>query len=79
MAGGNKFELFEKKMRAEGLSEAAVDAFRYNYQQLVEGVTGMVRGRTVLQKVHARCTACTCNMANIRRRHHRTPRTSVCL
>ena len=43
MAGGDKFELFEKKMRAEGLSEAAVDAFRYNYQQLVQGVTGMVR------------------------------------
>ena len=44
MADGNKFELFEKKMRAEGLSEAAIDAFRYNYQQLVEGVTGMVCG-----------------------------------
>ena len=43
MAAGDKFELFEKKMRAEGLSEAAIDAFRYNYQQLVEGVTGMVR------------------------------------
>ena len=43
MAAGDKFELFEKKMRAEGLSEAAVDAFRYNYQQLVQGVTGMVR------------------------------------
>ena len=43
MADNDKFELFEKKMRAEGLSEAAVDAFRYNYQQLVEGVTGMVR------------------------------------
>ena len=43
MADGDKFELFEKKMRAEGLSEAAIDAFRYNYQQLVQGVTGMVR------------------------------------
>lgn len=40
---GNKFDLFEKKMRDEGLSDAAIDAFRHNYEQLVQGVTGMVR------------------------------------
>ncbi|KAK9829520.1 hypothetical protein WJX72_006308 [[Myrmecia] bisecta] len=32
----------EKKMRAEGLSDAAIDAFRQNYEQLVAGVTGLV-------------------------------------
>lgn len=42
MAASSKFDLFDKKMRAEGLSDAAIDAFRHNYQQLVEGVTGMV-------------------------------------
>jgi hypothetical protein len=35
---------FEAKMRKEGLSQAAIDAFKHNYQQLVQGVTGMVRG-----------------------------------
>ena len=53
MAAGNKFELFEKKMRAEGLSEAAIDAFRYNYQQLVQGVTGMVRRLAIFPHVRA--------------------------
>ena len=43
MADSSKFDLFDKKMRAEGLNDAAIDAFRHNYQQLVEGVTGMVR------------------------------------
>ena len=38
------WELFETKMRAEGLSQAAVDAFKHNYEQLVAGVTGLVRG-----------------------------------
>lgn len=33
---------FEQKMKAEGLSQAAIDAFRLNYEQLVAGVTGMV-------------------------------------
>lgn len=46
---GNKFELFEKKMRGEGLSEAAIDAFRHNYEQLVQGVTGMVRAPTAFK------------------------------
>jgi len=30
-------------MKAAGLSQAAVDAFKHNYEQLVAGVTGMVR------------------------------------
>lgn len=37
------FGPFEEKMKAEGLSEAAIDAFRHNYEQLVAGVTGLVR------------------------------------
>lgn len=42
--GSNKgdFAPFEEKMRKEGLSEAAIDAFRHNYEQLVAGVTGLV-------------------------------------
>ncbi|CAL8468524.1 g8064 [Coccomyxa elongata] len=35
-------EKFEQKMKAEGLSQAAIDAFRLNYEQLVAGVTGLV-------------------------------------
>lgn len=35
-------EKFEEKMQAAGLSQAAVDAFRLNYEQLVAGVTGLV-------------------------------------
>ena len=35
-------EAFEQKMKAEGLSQAAIDAFRLNYEQLVAGVTGLV-------------------------------------
>ena len=37
------WELFETKMRGEGLSTAAIDAFKHNYEQLVAGVTGLVR------------------------------------
>lgn len=33
---------FEEKMKAAGLSEAAVGAFKQNYDQLVAGVTGLV-------------------------------------
>lgn len=36
------FEAFEVKMKAAGLSEAAIRAFKCNYEQLVAGVTGMV-------------------------------------
>lgn len=37
------FNAFEEKMRKADLSQAAVDAFRLNYEQLVAGVTGLVR------------------------------------
>lgn len=35
-------EAFVAKMQADGLSEAAIAAFRHNYDQLVKGVTGLV-------------------------------------
>ena len=34
---------FEAKMKKAGLNQAAIDAFRENYNQLVGGATGMVR------------------------------------
>lgn len=37
-----QFAAFEEKMRAKGLSDAAVAAFKHNYEQLVAGVTGLV-------------------------------------
>eukprot|EP01024_Parvocaulis_polyphysoides_P014156 TRINITY_DN15709_c0_g1_i3.p1 TRINITY_DN15709_c0_g1~~TRINITY_DN15709_c0_g1_i3.p1 ORF type:complete len:474 (-),score=86.12 TRINITY_DN15709_c0_g1_i3:287-1708(-) len=37
-----KFQLFEDKMKSEGLSEAAINAFKRNYEQLVQDVTGLV-------------------------------------
>ena len=37
------FEAFEQKMKAEGLSQPAIDAFRLNYEQLTGGATGLVR------------------------------------
>ncbi len=37
------WELFEKKMTKAGLSQAAQGAFKMNYEQLVRGVTGLVR------------------------------------
>lgn len=36
------WELFEKKMKAAGLSTVAIDSFKHNYEQLVAGVTGLV-------------------------------------
>lgn len=35
--------VFEKKMRDAGQSDASIAAFRHNYEQLVSGVTGLVR------------------------------------
>lgn len=35
-------EKFEEKMKKAGLSKAAIDAFRVNYEQLTGGATGMV-------------------------------------
>jgi hypothetical protein len=36
------FQAFEKKCQDAGLSQAAIDAFKHNYDQLVAGETGMV-------------------------------------
>ena len=36
-------EKFEAKMKSAGLNQAAIDAFRVNYEQLIGGATGMVR------------------------------------
>lgn len=33
---------FEEKMRSDGLNEAAIAAFRHNYEQLIAGVDGIV-------------------------------------
>ena len=36
---------FVAKMEKAGLSKAAIDAFKVNYEQLVEGATGMVSSK----------------------------------
>lgn len=36
------FEKFEEKMKGAGCTQAAIDAFRVNYEQLTGGATGMV-------------------------------------
>jgi hypothetical protein len=48
----DQWPAFVEKMKARGLSEAAVGAFKRNFDQLVAGVTGMVRSprRLVSQK-----------------------------
>ena len=38
-----KFDAFQQKMQDAGLNQAAIDAFRLNYEQLEQGVTGLVR------------------------------------
>ena len=38
-----KFDAFQQKMQEAGLNQAAIDAFRLNYEQLEQGVTGLVR------------------------------------
>jgi UDP-N-acetylglucosamine pyrophosphorylase len=43
----SKFAAFESKMKSAGLSQAAIDAFRLNYQQLEEGVTGLVSEKDI--------------------------------
>jgi UTP--glucose-1-phosphate uridylyltransferase len=35
-------DAFEAKMKADGLNEAAIAAFRHNYEQLLAGETGLV-------------------------------------
>merc|ERR1719420_2473492 len=38
----SKFEPLEKKMKAEGLGDAAIAAFKYSYSRLVSGDKGMI-------------------------------------
>jgi hypothetical protein len=38
----SNWEQFVEKMKAANLSEAAIAAFKQNYDQLVAGVTGLV-------------------------------------
>lgn len=42
MQASSKWPEFEAKMKAKGLSEAAIAAFKSNYDQLVGGETGLV-------------------------------------
>ena len=37
-----KFAAYEQRMKKENLSQAAIDAFRANFDQLVSGATGLV-------------------------------------
>eukprot|EP01031_Cornospumella_fuschlensis_P045591 gene45591-55798_t len=36
------FPVFESKMRAEGLSDAAIAAFKHSYAELLSGSSGMI-------------------------------------
>jgi UDP-N-acetylglucosamine pyrophosphorylase len=47
MERGN-FQPFEDKMRAEGVMEAAIRAFRYNYEALCRDETGMIPESAIL-------------------------------
>jgi hypothetical protein len=47
--------LFEKKMKDEGLSDAAVAAFKSNFEKLVAGEDGIVR-----TWASSPCSACGC-------------------
>jgi UTP--glucose-1-phosphate uridylyltransferase/phosphoglucomutase len=59
------WELFQQKMTKAGLSQAAQDAFKMNYEQLVAGVTGLVPDSEIepvqqlprLEELHAGETA----------------------
>jgi UDP-N-acetylglucosamine pyrophosphorylase len=41
------FALFEAKMKAEGLSEAAIKAFEFSYNSLVSGSSGMIKESSI--------------------------------
>jgi hypothetical protein len=47
-------------MDKAGLSQAAQGAFKMNYEQLVRGVTGLVRAASDARRADARCKACCC-------------------
>jgi hypothetical protein len=46
---------FEQKMKADGNNDAAIAAFRHNYEQLTSGSTGMVPEDTI-EAVSVRCS-----------------------
>ena len=48
---------FEEKMKAAGLSDSAIASFAYNYEQLMRGVTGMVRRGAKHLAQHPSCRA----------------------
>jgi UTP--glucose-1-phosphate uridylyltransferase/phosphoglucomutase len=47
-------EAFEQKMKADGCNDAAIAAFKHNYDQLVAGADGMVPESTI-SPVTVRC------------------------
>jgi hypothetical protein len=49
----DNWAMFEEKMKAEGLSQAAIGAFKHNYDQLVKGVTGLVSAASLSKIGHA--------------------------
>ena len=44
--------LYEKKMKAEGLSNAAIAAFKSNFEKLVAGEDGIVRAPNTFLLAH---------------------------
>jgi hypothetical protein len=75
MAQQAAWPAFEAKMRAAGLSDAAVGAFKANYDQLVAGVTGLVSSTARI------LTLCVCTLS-VRAHpspHRRTRVSSPCL
>lgn len=47
MTSDVKFQPFEEKMKAEGLSDASINAFRYSYNELLSGSTGCLAEDTI--------------------------------
>ena len=52
-------EAFEAKMKADGLNDAAIAAFKHNYEQLVAGVDGIVPESSI-EPVQARTCDSMC-------------------
>jgi hypothetical protein len=43
----DNMEAFEQKMKADGCTDAAIAAFKHNYEQLLAGADGMVPEATI--------------------------------
>lgn len=56
-AAQSQWPAFEAKLRAKGLGDAAVAAFKLNYDQLVAGVDGLVRVGQAHARANVRCAA----------------------